>query len=159
MFRVGLGRDLHRLSESRALILGGELIPSQKGAEGHSDADVLVHAIIDALLGAAALGDIGEFFPDTDPSFKDVSSMILLEKVLRKMREKFPDFKILNIDCVISLERPAVSPYKKNIRRNLAAVLGISPEQVHVKGKTGEGIGDVGEGRAIEALAVAALDI
>jgi 2-C-methyl-D-erythritol 2,4-cyclodiphosphate synthase len=138
-------------------MLGGVHILCEKGETGHSDGDVLIHAIIDALLGACCVGDIGELFPDTDISYKNADSAILLQEVWRLLREKGCR-ALINIDCVVSLEKPAILPYKGAIRASLAALLGVSLEQVYVKGKTGEGLGDVGAGRAIEALAVALVD-
>ncbi|GMO47037.1 MAG: 2-C-methyl-D-erythritol 2,4-cyclodiphosphate synthase [Termitinemataceae bacterium] len=153
--RIGLGRDLHRLVAGRRFLLGGIEIPHETGESGVSDGDVLVHAIIDAMLGAAACGDIGEMFPPSDKSYQDISSMKLLDDVNKKI--KYAGYKIVNIDCVVSCEKPAVLPYRKLICQNLERALQLESGSVFVKGKTGEGIGDIGEGRAVEALAVCLL--
>jgi len=152
---VGLGRDLHRLVCGRPLILGGVTVPFEKGEAGHSDGDVLTHAVIDALLGAAALGDIGEFFPPSDPRWKDARSLDLLTAVWRRAAEA--GWSLVNIDCVISAEKPPILPHREAIRESLAHALGVGKETVFVKGKTGEGLGEVGRGEAIEALAVCLL--
>lgn len=154
--RIGLGRDTHRLVAGRPLILGGVHLPFDKGEAGHSDGDVLCHAIIDALLGAAALGDIGGLFPDSDISYKDASSIELLRTAWRMIQQKTP-YSIINIDCVITLEKPAILPYKQVIRQNLAGVLEIPVDAVYLKGKTAEGLGAVGRGEAVEAWAAALL--
>ncbi|MDR2490354.1 MAG: 2-C-methyl-D-erythritol 2,4-cyclodiphosphate synthase [Spirochaetaceae bacterium] len=155
--RIGLGRDIHRLIAGRPLILGGIRLPFDKGEAGHSDGDVLCHAIIDALLGAAALGDIGELFPDTNPLYKDASSIELLRTAWNMVQQKMPS-SIINLDCVITLEKPAILPYKQQIRERLAAALEISVDAVYLKGKTAEGLGVVGQGEAVEAWAVALLE-
>jgi 2-C-methyl-D-erythritol 4-phosphate cytidylyltransferase/2-C-methyl-D-erythritol 2,4-cyclodiphosphate synthase len=152
IFRTGLGRDLHRLVAGRRFVLGGVEIPSDKGFLGHSDGDVLAHAAADAILGAAGLGDIGEFFPDTDPAWKDADSMELLAACRAKVEEA--GWAIVNIDCVVTCERPKILPYRDKIRASLAAALGIDPAAVFVKGKTNEGIGETGRGEAVEALAM-----
>jgi 2-C-methyl-D-erythritol 2,4-cyclodiphosphate synthase len=154
--RIGIGRDIHRLTEGRRLILGGVHIPFEKGEDGHSDGDVLTHAVIDALLGAAGAGDIGELFPDTDAAFKDACSIDLLKEAWRRICQKNV-YTIVNIDSVISIEKPAIKPFKEQIRAKLAGALGISPECIYVKAKTGEGLGDVGRGQAVEAIAAALL--
>ncbi|MBA2304823.1 MAG: 2-C-methyl-D-erythritol 4-phosphate cytidylyltransferase [Acidobacteria bacterium] len=153
--RVGTGYDLHRLVEGRALVIGGVTIPFEKGAFGHSDADVACHAATDAVLGAAALGDIGGHFPDTDPRWKGASSLDLLRQSVSLVVDA--GFGIENLDVVIVLERPKIAPHVPGIRANLAAALGISPERVSVKGKTNEGVDAVGRGEAIAAHAVALL--
>jgi len=155
MDRVGTGYDLHRLVEGRALILGGITIPSEKGALGHSDADVICHALTDAALGAACLGDIGRHFPDTDPRWKDASSTELLRHAVSMIREA--GFDIANADVVVILERPKIAPHLEVIRANLAAVLAIDLDKLSVKGKTNEGVDAVGRGEAIAAHAVALL--
>ena len=153
--RVGTGYDLHRLVEGRALILGGVTIPAEKGALGHSDADVICHALTDAVLGAACLGDIGRHFPDTDPRWKGASSIELLRQAVSLIREA--GFAIANVDVVVILERPKIAPHLDAIRRNLAAALDLAVEHVSVKGKTNEGVDAVGRGEAIAAHAVALL--
>jgi 2-C-methyl-D-erythritol 2,4-cyclodiphosphate synthase/2-C-methyl-D-erythritol 4-phosphate cytidylyltransferase/2-C-methyl-D-erythritol 2,4-cyclodiphosphate synthase len=154
--RVGLGRDFHRLETGRRFLLGGVEIPARKGELGHSDGDVLAHAVIDALLGAAGLGDIGEFFPPGDAKWKDADSMELLRQTLERV--KGAGWRVVNLDCVVSVERPKILPYRERIRAALAETLGIAPETVFVKGKTGEGLGPVGRGLAVEALAVCLLE-
>lgn len=147
---IGLGYDLHKLVPSRPLILGGIIIPYEKGEEAHSDGDVLIHAIIDSLLGAAHLGDIGTLFPDTDPQYKDISSIKLLKIVKKMVEEK--GYSIGNIDAVIKLENPKLFPFREKIVENIAHVLNISSEKVFIKAKTGEGLGEVGRGNAIEVF-------
>lgn len=154
-FRVGTGEDRHRLKPWRPLYLGGLRVPSSAGAEAHSDGDVLIHAIVDALLGALGLGDIGEFFPDTDPKFKGGKSTRFLEKVLGMVRGK--GFEVVNVDSTVVLEAPKLSPWKKKIQGNLAHLLGLSADQVGVKAKTSEGLGPEGERRSIAAHAVVSL--
>jgi 2-C-methyl-D-erythritol 2,4-cyclodiphosphate synthase len=156
-YRIGLGRDLHRLVPGRPFLLGGVRLKSDFGESGHSDGDVLCHAVLDALLGAAALGDIGEFFPPEDPNWKDACSIDLLKHCV-DTRLKLTPWRIVNIDCVISCEKPTVLPYRAAIRQSLAQALGVGNEQVFVKGKSGEGLGDVGHGMAVEALAVCLLE-
>src|SRR3989441_13240361 len=153
--RTGLGWDVHRIAPGRPLILGGVSIPCEFGLEGHSDADVLAHAITDALLGAAALGDIGMHFPDSDPRWKEADSL----RFLRHARELAVEagFAILNVDSTIILERPKLKEYRTAIRERLAATLEIEVECVSVKFKTAEGVGPVGEGTAAEAQAVVTL--
>lgn len=153
--RVGIGYDLHRLVKGRLLRLGGVEIPYDKGLCGHSDADVLLHAVADALLGASGLGDIGELFPDTDPRFKDADSAELLKIVVRKVAQAgfVPD----NVDCVVHAEKPKLSAYKRAMAEGIAAALGIAPERVNVKAKTHEGVGPVGAGEAMAATVVVAL--
>ena len=150
--RIGTGWDLHRLSTGRKLILGGVVIPSEKGEVAHSDGDVLVHAIIDALCGALAKGDIGSHFPDTDPAYKNVSSISLLKKVIE---EELSPYQIENIDTTIILQQPKLREYIEVIRSNLATVMQLQLNQVSVKAKTAEGIlGELGSGDAIIAEAV-----
>ena len=153
--RVGTGYDLHRLVEGRRLILGGVDIPAERGALGHSDADVVCHAVTDAVLGAAALGDIGRHFPDSDPRWKDAFSLDLLAQAVVMVHTA--GFRIVNLDVVVVLERPKISPYVQAVRAQLARVLQILPERVSVKGKTNEGVDAVGRGEAIAAHAVALL--
>ena len=155
--RVGMGYDVHRLTEDRELILGGVKIPHEKGLLGHSDADVLLHAVMDALLGAAALGDIGKHFPDTDPQYKGVSSMKLLEHVGKLIEDKL--YVIENIDATIIAQRPKMAPYIKEMRRNIASALHLEADQVNVKATTEEGLGFTGTGEGISAQAVACLEV
>lgn len=151
--RVGLGFDIHPLVYERKLIIGGVELEYKKGLSGHSDADVLTHAIMDALLGATALGDIGELFPASDERYKDISSMILLDKVVLLLMEK--GFKVENVDAVIICQKPKLSPYIKDISKNLAYHLKIDLKNINVKAKSPEGIGFLGKGDAISALAIA----
>lgn len=153
--RVGLGYDVHKLVEGRDLILGGVQIPYEKGLLGHSDADVLVHAIMDALLGAAALGDIGKHFPDTDPQYKGISSIALLEHVGHLLEES--DYVIENIDATIIAQRPKMAPHIAAMRENVAEALGISVEQINIKATTEEGLGFTGTGEGISSQAICAL--
>ena len=150
--RVGHGYDVHRLTEGRKLILGGVEIPWEKGLLGHSDADVLVHAVMDALAGAARLGDIGKLFPDTDPAYQGISSLKLLEEVGRLLGEK--GFAVVNIDAALLAQAPKVAPYKDQMAKNMAAALGIEAEQVNVKATTEEGLGFTGDGSGMAAHAV-----
>lgn len=152
--RIGTGFDSHRLVEGRKLVIGGVKIPFEKGALGHSDGDALIHAIIDAILGASGQKDIGVLFPDTDERYRGISSIILLEKV-REIIEK--DFEIVNIDSVVKLERPKISGYIPEMKKKIAKALKIKEERINIKSKTGEKIGPVGEGRIIEAQAVCLL--
>jgi 2-C-methyl-D-erythritol 4-phosphate cytidylyltransferase/2-C-methyl-D-erythritol 2,4-cyclodiphosphate synthase len=154
--RVGTGYDLHRLVEGRALIIGGVAIPFERGALGHSDADVACHAATDAILGAASLGDIGAHFPDSDPRWKDASSIELLRLAAALVREA--GYRIVNVDVVVVLERPKIAPHKQAIRQGLADAIGIAVEAVSVKGKTNEGVDAVGRGEAIAAHAVAIIN-
>lgn len=154
--RVGLGYDSHRFEEGRRLILGGVEIPGEAGLRGHSDADVLVHAVIDSLLGAAALGDIGSHFPDTDPQLRGADSIRLLEAVSKKVRDS--GFQISNVDATLVCERPKIRPMADLMRRRLANAMGISFGRVSVKGKTNEGMDDVGAGVGIAAHAVCLLE-
>ncbi len=154
-YRVGTGFDIHRLVEGRRLVLGGVEIPFKLGLLGHSDSDVLTHAVCDALLGAAALGDIGSHFPDTNPRFKGASSMDLLAHVLALIAER--GYAVENIDATIMAERPKLAPYIQAMRERLAASLGVEVDSVSVKAKTGEGLDSIGRGEAMAAQAVALL--
>jgi 2-C-methyl-D-erythritol 2,4-cyclodiphosphate synthase len=155
MFRIGLGYDSHRLIEGRPLILGGEIVPHSAGLKGHSDGDALCHAITDAILGAAALGDIGRHFPDTDPQFKDANSLGLLARAVGIVREA--GYAIENVDAVVIAERPKLAPHADRIRARLAVTLGVDVGAVSVKGKTNEGMGEVGRAEGIAVHAVALL--
>jgi len=154
-YRTGLGWDVHRLAPGRPLILGGVTIPFELGLEGHSDADVLAHAITDAILGAAALGDIGMHFPDSDPRWKGADSLQFLKHAVDLAQSA--GFKLVNIDSTVILERPKLKDYRTAIRETLAATLGLPPDRVSVKFKTAEKVGPVGEGRSAEAQAVVTL--
>jgi 2-C-methyl-D-erythritol 2,4-cyclodiphosphate synthase len=154
--RVGLGYDIHRLVKGRKLILGGVTIPYPRGLLGHSDADVLCHAIADSLLGAAALGDIGQHFPNTDKRYKDISSLKLLKDVLILIRKA--GYTISNIDCMIAAEAPKLAPHMAAMRNIIASALKLKPSQVSVKATTSEGLDDVGKGRGIWAQAVCLLE-
>jgi 2-C-methyl-D-erythritol 2,4-cyclodiphosphate synthase len=153
--RTGLGWDVHRLAAGQPLILGGVKVPSERGLEGHSDADILSHAITDALLGAATLGDIGMHFPDTDPRWKGADSLRFLSHAGALVRER--GFIIVNVDSIVILETPKLKDYRQPIRESLARTLAIDIERVSVKFKTAEGVGPVGEGRSAEAQAVVTL--
>lgn len=150
--RTGIGYDAHRLEEGRKLVLGGVVIPADKGLVGHSDADVLLHAITDAMLGAAAKGDIGVLFPPSDPQWKDADSRIFVQHA-SELLESY-GWKVVNVDAVVMLERPKLVPYRDRIRENIASMLGIPSDAVGLKAKTGEGIGPVGTGQLAEAQAV-----
>lgn len=154
--RFGIGYDVHRLVVNRKLILGGVEIPFVKGLLGHSDADVLCHAFADALLGAAALGDIGTHFPDTDARYKDVSSLVLLQHVGKLLKER--RFSIVNVDATIVLQQPKLAPYVKRMQENVAHALGIQDGQVSVKATTSEGLGFIGAEDGAAAYAVASLE-
>lgn len=156
MMRVGMGYDVHKLTEGRDLILGGVKIPYEKGLLGHSDADVLVHAIMDALLGAAALGDIGKHFPDTDPKYKGISSIRLLEHVGKLIDEKL--YVIGNIDATIIAQRPKMAPHIEKMRENVAEALRIDIDQINIKATTEEGLGFTGSGEGISSQAIACLE-
>lgn len=153
--RIGIGYDIHRLSEGRRLILGGVDIPFERGLAGHSDADVLLHAITDALLGAAALKDIGRRFPDTDPSYKDVDSRRLLKTAYKLICEA--ELTVENIDAIIVAERPKMAPYIEAMRKNISEDLGIEIGQISIKAKTNEGMDAVGRGEAIAVHAITLL--
>ena len=150
--RIGMGYDVHRLTEDRELILGGVEIPFEKGLLGHSDADVLLHAIMDALLGASALGDIGKHFPDTDPAYKGISSILLLEHVGQLLEAE--GIKIGNIDATIIAQRPKLAPYIMNMRENIAKALNIDIQQINVKATTEEGLGFTRQGLGIASNAI-----
>ena len=156
MIKIGLGYDIHRLIKGRRFLLGGVEIPFSKGEEGHSDGDVLAHAICDALLGASALGDLGELFPPSDPAYKDADSMELLRNVFARVKSS--GWKVVNLDCVIICEKPKVLPFRDVIRNSLAKTLEVPLDCVFVKGKTAEGLGHTGKGRAVEVLAQCLLE-
>lgn len=156
MFRIGHGYDVHRLVEGRKLILCGVDIPYEKGLLGHSDADVALHAISDALLGALALGDIGKHFPDTDEKYKGISSVVLLEEVVRLINEK--GYKISNIDATVVAQKPKLAPYICEMRRNVAAACGCEIDRVSIKATTTEKLGFEGEGEGISATSVCLLE-
>ncbi|MBR1814533.1 MAG: 2-C-methyl-D-erythritol 2,4-cyclodiphosphate synthase [Lachnospiraceae bacterium] len=153
--RIGMGYDVHRLVENRPLILGGVRIPYDKGLLGHSDADVLVHAIMDALLGAAALGDIGQHFPDTDPAYEGADSLTLLKEVGSILKQH--GYAVGNIDSTVIAQRPKLAPFREEMRKNIAGSLGIELSQVSVKATTEEGLGFTGTGEGISAQAIALL--
>ena len=154
--RIGVGYDIHQLVEDRKLILGGVEIPFGKGLKGHSDADVLVHAVCDALLGAAGMGDIGLHFPDSDPRYKDVSSLVLLADVNEMIRNK--GFTIQNVDTIIFAENPKISPYRRTMQQNLAATIAVEPSCINIKATTTEGLGMIGEGAGIAAMSVVLIE-
>jgi len=153
--RTGIGYDSHRLVRGRRLVLGGVEIPHELGLEGHSDADVLAHAVIDALLGAAGLGDIGEHFPDSEERWRDVDSMHLLRAIVAMVIAG--GHEIVNVDCTVVMERPRLAPHRGEIRSRLAQALGVDSARVNVKASTGEGMGFVGRGEGVAALAVTSL--
>lgn len=155
MFKVGFGFDVHRFSEGRKLILGGVEIPFEKGLLGHSDADVLIHAIIDAILGAMGENDIGRLFPDTDMKYKDISSITLLKEVSKLLENK--RMSIINIDTTIVAQKPKISPYTDDMKINIAKALNIEKTQVNIKGKTTEGLGFEGREEGISVYAVVLL--
>lgn len=154
--RIGHGYDVHRLKTGRALILGGVTIPYDLGLDGHSDADVLTHAIMDALLGAAAAGDIGKLFPDNDEAFRGISSLELLRRVKLHLAEK--NYKIVNVDATIIAQAPKLSPYRETMRENLAKVMEVDVEQVSVKATTEEHLGFTGKGEGIAAHAICLIE-
>ena len=156
MNRIGIGYDLHRLVEGRPLILGGVEIPFEKGLSGHSDADALTHAVIDALLGAAALGNIGQHFPDADPRYKDADSMVLLAEAVRRLREA--GYAVVNVDSNVVAQEPRLSPFLDAMAKRIARALGVECSQVAVKAKTNESVGPEGRGEAISAQAVVLLE-
>jgi 2-C-methyl-D-erythritol 2,4-cyclodiphosphate synthase len=153
---AGIGYDSHRLARGRRLILGGVEIPGELGLEGHSDADVLTHAVIDALLGAAGLGDIGEHFPDTEERFSDADSIELLKEVVAKLSTV--GLEVVNVDCTVVMERPKLGAHREEIRKRLAQAIGLEEKRLNVKATTGEGIGFVGRGEGVAALAIASLE-
>ena len=154
--RTGIGVDAHRFAEGRVLVLGGLEFPGSRGLSGHSDADVVLHALMDALLGACGAGDIGEMFPDTDHAYKDASSMELLERVMGAVRER--GFGVVNADVVVMCEEPRVGPHREAMRSNIAQALGIDPGAVSVKGTTTEGMGFTGRGEGIVAMAAVLIE-
>ncbi|HEY4580768.1 MAG TPA: 2-C-methyl-D-erythritol 2,4-cyclodiphosphate synthase [Candidatus Acidoferrales bacterium] len=156
MSRAGIGYDLHRLTAGRKLVLGGIEVPFDRGPAGHSDGDALAHAICDALLGAAALGDIGTHFPDTDPQWKDAPSLQFLERVRALLSER--GLRIAHIDAIVIAERPKLGPHFPAMRAALAGALGIEPQRINLKAKTNEGVDAVGRGEAIAAQAIATLE-
>ena len=156
MYRIGFGNDIHRLVESRPLVLGGVAIESDLGAEGHSDADALTHAITDAIFGALALGDIGTHFPNTDERWRDAESFVFLRFAVGEAKSR--GYSIVNVDSTVSLERPRLRPHIERIREGLAAALEVTHDRVSVKAKTGEGVDAVGERRAVRAEAVVLLE-
>ena len=156
MMRVGIGYDIHKLVEGRAMVIGGIEIPCLRGPEAHSDGDVLIHAVCDALLGAMGKGDIGMRYPDTDPKHKDVSSKGFLKDVSELVKSE--GFKIANLDCVIIAEEPKIGPYREDIISSVSTILETSTEIINVKGKTAEKLGAIGKGEAISAHAVVLLE-
>jgi len=155
MFRIGIGHDTHRLVESRTLVLGGVVVPFDRGSDGHSDGDALTHAIADAILGALCEGDLGLHFPDTDSQWKDANSMELLGRVVWLARER--GFEIANVDCNVMLERPKLREHIEAMRENLARALNVELSYISVKAKTGEGLDAVGRGEAVAAQAIVLL--
>jgi 2-C-methyl-D-erythritol 2,4-cyclodiphosphate synthase len=156
MFRVGLGHDTHRLVAGRPLLLGGARIDHPRGLDGHSDADVVLHAVTDALLGAAGLGDIGDIFPDTDPRWKDADSALFLREALRRLNQN--GWRVVNVDVVIHAQEPKLGPVKAAVRDSLARLLGVAADAVNVKAKTGERVGHIGRAEAIACHAVALIE-
>ena len=154
--RVGIGHDTHRLVEGRPLILGGVLVPHTRGLYGHSDADVVMHALTDALLGAAALGDIGDLYPDNEPAWKDADSAIFVKESLLRLKKQ--GYHVINIDVILFAQEPKLGPIKQEIRANLASLLGIGMDAVNVKAKTGERVGHIGRCEAIGCQVVALID-
>ena len=154
-FRIGEGWDVHALVPGRKLVLGGVNVPHTAGLMGHSDADVLLHAITDAVLGAAGLGDIGRHFPDTDPQFKGADSSVLLAEAMRRVRQQ--GWELVNVDSTIVAQAPKLAPHMPDIQAGVAKALGVAPDQVNVKAKTAEKLGPVGQGQSMEARAVALL--
>ncbi|WP_350343787.1 2-C-methyl-D-erythritol 2,4-cyclodiphosphate synthase [Proteinivorax tanatarense] len=153
--KIGMGYDVHKLSDNRKLIIGGVDIPFNKGLDGHSDADVLIHAIMDSILGPMGLGDIGNLFPDTDNKYKDIDSMVLLKEVNNKLKQS--QLKVANVDCVILAEKPKMSPHIKEMAQNISQVLDINQSQISIKATTTEGLGFVGREEGIAAQAVSLL--
>ena len=154
--RIGQGYDVHRLAEGRALILGGVTVPHERGLDGHSDADVLTHAIMDALLGAAGLGDIGKLFPDSDERYRGISSLLLLREVGKYLRDN--GWQVVNLDSTIVAQAPKLAPYRETMRRNLAEALGIDVSCVSVKATTEEHLGFTGDGSGMAAQAIALIE-
>lgn len=154
--RIGMGYDVHKLTEGRDLVLGGVNIPWEKGLLGHSDADVLIHAVMDALLGAAALGDIGKHFPDTDPAYKGISSILLLEHVAGLLKEN--GYAVGNIDATIIAQKPKMAPHIPQMRKNMAKAMGILESKLNIKATTEEGLGFTGRGEGIASQAICLLE-
>jgi 2-C-methyl-D-erythritol 2,4-cyclodiphosphate synthase len=154
--RIGIGHDTHRLAEGRPLILGGVRVEHERGLVGHSDADVVLHAVTDALLGAAGLGDIGDAFPDTDPAYRDADSRIFLRDTLSRLNRA--GWRVVNVDVTVFAQRPRLGPVKGRIRASLAELLGLPADAVNVKAKTGEGVGHIGRGEAIGCHAAALIE-
>src|SRR5436305_5611194 len=154
--RVGIGHDTHRLAEGRPLLLGGIRIEHPRGLVGHSDADVVLHALTDALLGAAGLGDIGDAYPDTDPKFKDADSRFFLRETLARLNQA--GWRVVNTDITIFAQEPKLGPHKARMRDRVAELLGVSPTAVNIKAKTGEGVGSIGRAEAIACQAVVLID-
>lgn len=155
--RVGHGYDLHRLSPGRRLVLAGVHVPWKKGLLGHSDADVVLHAVIDALLGAAGLGDIGQQFPDSDNTYKDIDSSVLMTRTMEKINQA--GFAVVNVDVTIIAEQPKLGKYKDAMRKNLAQLVRTGSDVVSIKAKTNEGLGDIGKGQAIACMAIVGLSV
>lgn len=154
--RIGHGYDVHRLCEGRALILGGVSVPYERGLLGHSDADVLTHAVIDALLGAAGLGDIGTLFPDTDAAYKDADSLVLLRRAVDELKKA--GFSVVNVDALLVAQAPKIAPYKERMRQNIADAIAIDASRVNVKATTEEKLGFTGDGSGMSAYAVALIE-
>ena len=154
--RVGIGYDTHRLVEDRTLVLGGLRIQHHRGLDGHSDADVVLHALVDALLGAAGLGDIGDAYPDTDPRWRDADSALFLREALARLNQA--GWAVVNVDVIVFAQEPKLGPVKADIRRNLARLLALDPGAVNVKAKTGEKVGAIGRGEAISCQAVVLIE-
>lgn len=154
--RIGIGHDTHRLAEGRPLILGGVRVEHPRGLVGHSDADVVLHALTDAILGAAALGDIGDLFPDTDPAHKDRDSTFFLQDALTRLTQK--GYRVVNVDVIVFAQEPKLGPVKQTIRRRLADLLGLDVDAVNVKAKTGEKVGAIGRGEAISCQAAVLIE-
>jgi 2-C-methyl-D-erythritol 2,4-cyclodiphosphate synthase len=154
--RVGIGHDTHRLEAGRPLILGGVRIDHPRGLAGHSDADVVLHALTDALLGAAGLGDIGDAFPDSDPAYRDCDSSLFVHETLRRLNQA--GWRVVNVDVIIFAQEPKLGPVKNEIRRRVAALLGLDTEAVNIKAKTGEKVGHIGRAEAISCQAVALIE-
>jgi 2-C-methyl-D-erythritol 2,4-cyclodiphosphate synthase len=154
--RIGHGYDSHRFAEGRRLVLGGVEIPAERGLDGHSDADAVAHAVTDALLGAAGLGDIGRHFPPTDAQWKDADSILLLDRVVRLLEGR--NYQVVNVDVTIVTEAPKVGPHVPAMQERLSQVLGISPDHISIKGKSNEGMGWIGRGEGLACFAVALID-
>ncbi len=155
MIKVGIGYDIHKLERGRRLIIGGVEIPHEKGLVGHSDGDPLSHAIMDSLLGALSLPDIGELFPDSSPEYRGISSLELLKRVINMVNER--GYEVMGIDTVIVAQEPKLSPYKEEMKRKLSEIIGIEPDRIGIKAKTNEGLGEIGRGEGISCYAVSVL--